>query len=56
MKIALDEELRALLLLSFLSDNWKTLVVSLSNNSSEDLIALVMVKDYMLNEEIERKE
>ena len=56
MKMVLDEELRALLLLSFLSDGWETLVISLSNSSLEDLIALAMVKNCMLNKEDRRKE
>lgn len=56
MKMVLDEELQALLLLSFFFDNWKSLVVPLSNSSSKGLIALVMMKDCMLNEEARRKE
>lgn len=44
MKMALDEELQALPLLSFLPDSWETLVVSLSNSSPEDSIALAIVK------------
>lgn len=56
MKLVLDEELQALLLLSSLPDSWETLVVSLSNSAPDGKVTLDMVKDSMLNEEVRRKE
>ena len=56
MKMILDEELQALLLLSSLHNNWEILVGCLSNSSLEGSIALTMVKDCMLNKEARRKE
>jgi hypothetical protein len=55
MKLALDDEVQALLLLSSLPDSWKTLVVSLSNSAPNGVITMGMVKDNMLNEEARRK-
>ena len=56
MKMVLDEELQALILLSSLPDSWETLVVSLSNSAPNGVVTLAMVKDSMLNEELRRKE
>ena len=56
MKLELDDEVQTLLLLSSLPDNWETLVVSLSNSTSNGVITVNMVKDYMFNEETKRKE
>jgi hypothetical protein len=56
MKINLDDEVQALLLLSSLPDNWNTLVVSLSNSASDGKLTLEMVKNSLLNEEARRKE
>jgi gag-polypeptide of LTR copia-type len=56
MKIVLDEELKALILLSSLPDSWKILVVSLSNSVPNGVVTLTMVNDSMLNEEMSRKE
>lgn len=56
MKIALDDEVVALLLLSSLPDSWDTLVVSISNSAPDGALTLQMVKDCLLNEESRRKE
>lgn len=56
MKLVLDEELQALLLLSSLPDSWETLVVSLSNSTSDGQLSLTQVKDSMFNEEARRKD
>ena len=56
MKLELDDEVQALLLLSSLPDSWETLVVSLSNLVPNGLINVNMVKDNMLNEKARRKE
>ena len=56
MKLALDEELQALILLSSLPDSWETLVVTLSNSAPNGVISLSTVKDSMLNEELRRRE
>jgi len=56
MKLLLDDELQALLLLSSLPESWKTLVVSLSNSAPDGALTLSQVKDSMFNEEIRRKD
>ena len=56
MKLELDDEVQALLLLSSLPNSWKTLVVSLSNSSPNGVITVNMVKDNMFNEEARRKD
>ena len=55
MKLELDDEVQALLLLSSLPDGWETLVVSLSNSAPNGMITVNMVK-YMFNEEARKKE
>jgi hypothetical protein len=50
MKLVLDDEVQALLMLSSLPDSWETLVVSLSNSAPNGVMTMVMVKDSMLNE------
>jgi hypothetical protein len=55
MKLALDDEVQALLVLSSLPDSWETLVVSLSNLAPNSVITMDMVKDSMFNEEARRK-
>ena len=55
MKLELDDEVQTLLLLSSLPDNWETLVVSLSNSTSNGVIIVNMVKDSMFNEKARRK-
>ncbi len=56
MKMVLDDELQALVLLSSLPDSWDTLVVSLSNSAPQGVLTLDIVKDSMFNEEARRKE
>src|SRR5436190_12496124 len=56
MKMVLDDELQALLLLSSLLDSWNMLVVTLSNSAPEGVITMDLVKDNMLNEESRKKD
>ena len=56
MKINLDEEVQALLLLCSLPDSWNTFVVSLSNSAPDGKLTPDMVKNSLLNEEARRKE
>ena len=56
MKLIIDDELQALLLLSSLLDSWETLVVSLSNSALNGVLQLAMVKNSLLNEETKRKD
>ena len=56
MKIMLDDELQALLLLTSLPDSWETLVVLLSNSTSNEKLSLVQLKDNVFNEETRRKD
>ena len=51
MKLIIDDELQALLLLSSLPDSWETLVVSLSNSAPNGVLQLAIVKDSLFNEE-----
>ena len=54
MKLVIDDELQALLLLSSLPDSWETLIVSLSNSAPNGVLQLAIVKDSLLNEETRR--
>ena len=56
MKLVLDDEVYALILLSSLPDSWETLVVSLSNSAPNGVITVNRVKDNIFNEETRRKE
>ena len=56
MKLIIDDELQALLLLNSLPDSWEILVVSLSNFAPNGVLQLAMVKDSLLNEETRRKD
>jgi hypothetical protein len=49
MNLELADEMEALILLSSLPDSWETLVVSLSNSTSNGKITLKKVKDNILN-------
>ena len=55
MKLIIDDNLQALLLLSSLLDSWETLVVSFSNSAPNGVLQLAMVKDSLFNEETRRK-
>nr|KYP59117.1 Retrovirus-related Pol polyprotein from transposon TNT 1-94 [Cajanus cajan] len=55
VKLVLDDELLALLLLSSLPDSWETLVVSLSNSAFNGKLTFNMFKDSLLNEKTRRK-
>ena len=56
MKLVINDELQALLLLSPLPENWETLVVLLSNSAPNGVLQLAMVKDSLLNKETRRKD
>ena len=56
MKMKIEDELQALLLLSSLPDSWDTLVISLSNSAPNCKLTMDMVKDSLFNEEARRKE
>ncbi|KAM1487717.1 hypothetical protein ACFX2I_001756 [Malus domestica] len=55
MKMTIEDELQALLLLGSLPDSWETFVVSISNSASNGVLTLDNVKNSMLNEETRRK-
>ena len=50
MKLIIDDELQALLLMSSLPDSWETLVVSFSNSAPSGVLQLAMVKDSLFKE------
>eukprot|EP00252_Welwitschia_mirabilis_P006794 TRINITY_DN17697_c0_g1_i1.p1 TRINITY_DN17697_c0_g1~~TRINITY_DN17697_c0_g1_i1.p1 ORF type:complete len:155 (-),score=30.00 TRINITY_DN17697_c0_g1_i1:480-944(-) len=56
MKLVLDDEVQALILLSPLLDSWGILIVSCSNLAPIGKLTLSMIKDSILNEEARRKE
>ena len=56
VKISLDDELQALLLLSSLPESWNTLFVLLSNSSPDGKLTMDSIKTSLLNEETRRKE
>ncbi|GFS31257.1 hypothetical protein Acr_00g0016490 [Actinidia rufa] len=51
-----DDEMQALLLLSYLLESWETLVVSLSNSTPNGKLTTSMVMDALFNEEAQRRE
>ncbi|KAM1468689.1 hypothetical protein ACFX2I_033622 [Malus domestica] len=55
MKMTIEDELQALLLLGSLPDSWETFVVSISNSASNGVLTLDNVKNSMLNEDTRRK-
>ena len=55
IKIMLDDEIQALLLLSSLPDSWETLVVSLSNSAPNGVVQLALIKDNLFNKETRRQ-
>ena len=56
MKMNIDDEMQASLLLSALPDSWETLVVTVSNSTPNGILTMECVKDTLLNEEARRKE
>ncbi|GMP52883.1 hypothetical protein CsSME_00018548 [Camellia sinensis var. sinensis] len=56
VKMPLDDEMHAVLLLNSLPDSCETLVVSLSNSTPKRKLTMSMVTDAMYNEEIKRKD
>jgi len=55
MKMSLKDELQALLLLSSIPDNWKTLIVSVSNSAPDGIVTISLVTSSLLNEELRSK-
>ena len=56
MKMNIDDEMQASLLLSSLLDSWETLVVIVSNSTLNGILTMENVKDSLLNEESRMKE
>ena len=56
MKMNIDDEMQASLLLNSLPDSWDTLVVTISNSTPNEILTMESVKDSLLNEEAIRKE
>ena len=54
--LSLDDETQACLLLGSLLDSWNTLAVSLENLALKGKVTLAMVRNSLLNEEIQRKD
>ena len=55
MKMKIDDEMQASLLLSSLLDSWETLVVIVNNSTPNGILTMESVKDSLLNEEARRK-
>ena len=55
MKMNIDDEMKASLLLSSLLDSWETLVVTISNSTPNGILTMESVKDSLLNEDARRK-
>ena len=55
MKIVLDDELQAFLILGPLPNSWKTLVVTVFNSACGGVLSTSQVTSSMFNEEIRRK-
>ena len=56
MKMNIDDEMKASLLLSSLPDSWETLVVIVSNSTPNGILTMESVKDSLLNEQARWKE
>ena len=56
IKLVLDDELQALLLLISLPNTWETLIISLSNSEPKGKLTMEIVKSSFLNEETRRKD
>ena len=56
MKMKIDDEMQTSLLFSSLPDSWETLVVRVTNSTTNGILTMEIVKDSLLNEEARRKE
>ena len=56
MKLIVDDEIQALLLLSFLPNKLEMLVVSFNNSAPNGMLQLAMVKDSLFNGETKKKD
>ena len=55
MKMVIDDEMQASLLLCLLLDSWETFVITISNFVSNGALSIELVKGNLFNEEIRRK-
>ena len=55
MKMVMDDEIQASLLLFLLPDNWETFVVTINNSVSNGALSMKLVKGNLFNEETKRK-
>ena len=55
MKMNIDVEMQASLLLTSLLDSWETLVVEVSNFTPNEILTMESVKNCLKNEEVRRK-
>ncbi|KAA8526119.1 hypothetical protein F0562_007781 [Nyssa sinensis] len=55
MKMVIEDELQALLLLSSLLDSWETLVVTMRNSAPDGKLSMGQVSSSLFNEETRRK-
>ena len=56
VKMVLDDELQALMLLNSLPESWETLMVSFKNSIPNGVLSLSIVKDSMFNEKTRWKD
>ena len=56
MKMNIDDEMQASLLLNSLLDSWETLVATVSNSTPNGILTMESFKDSLMNEEVRRKE
>lgn len=56
LKLNLEDEMQALLLLNSLPDSWKTMVDSVCYSISDGVLTMAMAKDAIMNEDFRRKE
>jgi gag-polypeptide of LTR copia-type len=55
IKMTLEDELHALLLLGSLPDSWETLVVTISNAAPNDVVTMSTVTSSLFNEETKKE-
>ena len=55
MKMVIDDEMQASMLLCLLPDSWETFVVTISNFVLNDALSIELVKGNLFNEETRRR-
>ena len=55
MKMVMDDEMQASLLLCSLLNSWETFVVTIRNSVSNDALSMELVKGNLFNEKTRRK-